>query len=458
MWIEQKGRQQRVYWRTATGRDYEPLTTRQDAEKFRAAAKLLGPETARDLLRSAAGNNPADQRPAVQTPATVAPTTGALTIRELVEWYWQQKSGVPERTRTDAKAMLDNHIVPYFGDVDVRLLRNKVKPRRAAPIDPEGKPMSITGWVNWLADRSGLDCHGQRTGTTLSAKSIRNLHALLSAAFQSALEDDEDDAILARNPCMGTDLPEVQRGEQPFLEHAHFQALLQEMTAWFRPLLVFLVATGVRWGEVAGLQVKHVHLDPDSGQPHVQILVAWRRGPKGVMQLGRVKTKASQRKITLSTMAVEALRPLLAGKAPTDRVFTMRGGGHLHHGNFTRRHLVPAVNRAVAAGVDAGIRPHSFRHTHAAWVLSAGVGPTIVQKRLGHENESTTTKIYGHHTVGADEAALSAVETALAGLLGLDGDLTTVNALEQPEEFLLDPADAALPELDDEDEEEDQAA
>jgi len=58
----------------------------------------------------------------------------------------------------------------------------------------------------------------------LSAKTIRNLHALLSEILQSAV--DGHDQLLGRNPCAKTKLPKVQREEQVFLEQHQFRSPL----------------------------------------------------------------------------------------------------------------------------------------------------------------------------------------------------------------------------------------
>lgn len=76
MWIEQHGRQHRVVWRTAAGRDVEPFATRDDAERFRLAAGLLsrGVEEARALVRGPA-------HAPEQVPATLAVATAARPTR-----------------------------------------------------------------------------------------------------------------------------------------------------------------------------------------------------------------------------------------------------------------------------------------------------------------------------------------------------------------------------------------
>jgi len=50
---------------------------------------------------------------------------------------------------------------------------------------------------------------------------------------------------------------------------------------------------------------------------------------------------------------------------------------------------------------------HSLRHTHAVWLLKAGVHPKVVQERLGHETTGITMDIYSHvmPSMGREAAA-----------------------------------------------------
>lgn len=49
----------------------------------------------------------------------------------------------------------------------------------------------------------------------------------------------------------------------------------------------------------------------------------------------------------------------------------------------------------------------ALRHTHAVWLLKAGVHPKVVQERLGHETIEITMDIYSHDMppVGKEAAA-----------------------------------------------------
>jgi integrase len=129
------------------------------------------------------------------------------------------------------------------------------------------------------------------------------------------------------------------------------------------------------------------------------------------------------------------LRPLVAGKGADDHVFTMVEGGPLHHGNFFNRYWKETV-KAAGAGVPKKIRIHDLRHTHASWLLSAGVAPLVVAARLGHSSATTTQNVYGHVTTEADDRAIDIVDGQLPEVLARDDEGATVIQLSEAEERL----------------------
>ena len=73
----------------------------------------------------------------------------------------------------------------------------------------------------------------------------------------------------------------------------------------------------------------------------------------------------------------------------------------------------PGYKRIAAmAGID-GVRFHDLRHTHASWLLAAGVPVHVVQARMGHGSISTTVDIYGHVLPASDAQAGGVIEQTL---------------------------------------------
>lgn len=141
------------------------------------------------------------------------------------------------------------------------------------------------------------------------------------------------------------------------LTEAEFQALLaHEPDPDFQRLWTFMVWTGVRRGEVVGLQWEHVDLG-DSPQALVT-----GKGDK-------------QRLIPLLPPAVEALGPPEA----SGRVFPIGKGDYISH-RFLRA--------ARAAGLKAKL--HDLRHTAFTWMVGRGVPVKLVQDIAGHVDIKTT--------------------------------------------------------------------
>lgn len=472
IYVEHHGKRVRAVWRDAEGKKQrEPFATREAAERFKGSCLLNPLPKVLAVVRGQADDDlvyPVEPAPSqVGTPIYTSSATGesgrsgGVLFASFAVSILEQTTGIQGRTRDDNLQALQNHIIPYFGVAGLVLtdIRQKERPDRlGARVGPDDKPLSVSNWLLWLSTRRGFDNQGRQNRDFLKAKTIRNLHALLSFILQAAVDDD--DRLLDRNPCSSSKLPETQYEERVYLEHQQFHDLLAAMPTYFRTLLAFLVATGVRWGEAAGLAAKHVHLDPPSGHPYVEILVAWRRVKGGRFELGRVKSSCSQRVITLPPVLVPLMRALLVDKAPNDPVFTMREGGRLHHSNFTR-----VLTKAVeVSGVPAATRCHSLRHTHVAWLIAGKehVAMLAISRRLGHSSEAFTSKRYGHLLDRVGDTVLATVEEALTGstssLLSLDATVPTAtqawvspaskDLLAVPGGPVLDEVDAALPVLD----------
>jgi len=147
-----------------------------------------------------------------------------------------------------------------------------------------------------------------------------------------------------------------------------------------RALLETLYATGVRVGELVGMDVRSVDL-------HSGIALVYGKGAK-------------ERYVPLGEHAVFALRTYLQESRPRliadpnePALFVNFRGTRLSDRSVRR--LIDQYVARIAC--NKNVSPHTFRHTFATHLLEAGADLRTVQELLGHVNISTT-QIYTHVT------------------------------------------------------------
>jgi integrase len=287
----------------------------------------------------------------------------------------------------------------------------------------------VRAWVNELEKAPG-----RKEGTTASGKTIKNKHGFLSGALSAAVEAKLIDA----NPCRGVRLPSTEREEMTFLTHDEYHRFLSCVPAYWRPLVMTLFTTGVRWGEASALKVG----DVDLNDAYMRISRAWKETESGAAHAtGAPKSSAGRRTVALAPEVVAALKPLVEGRPADAWLFVGKRGGVVRQQTFHDMVWYPSVRLANGeeAKRDRGRRPgrmvdedgttlkplpkskqigkrprvHDARHTNASWLLARGVPPTVVQDHLGHESFATTDKLYRHLMPSAREEVRSAISAAL---------------------------------------------
>jgi integrase len=156
-------------------------------------------------------------------------------------------------------------------------------------------------------------------------------------------------------------------------------------------LYVTAVGTGMRRGELLGLEWADVDLDA----ARLSVRRQWTRLTGSKFVLKECKTKKSKRRIDLPGFVVDALREhrkrmLKEGNAGAP-VFCTRRGTHVWP-NWLTRVWKPLLQ---AAGVPH-VRLHDLRHCSATLMLLAGVHPKVVSERLGHSTVAQTLNRYSH--------------------------------------------------------------
>ncbi len=391
----------RVMWREASLKQQETFPSEAAAIEFKALVEASGGRWPRGWLKHVGW-------------ADEAPSAGP-TFREWAEIALKARRKANDRTKADYRRDLDLHVYPLLGHL--RLL--------------DIEPKHVHEWHDALI--KGRD--GRRP---LSAKTITNLHGLVSSLMDNALTHRPP--LIDSNPFAGQleSLPSVRTEEMVFLEPDEFDQVLAHLPEHYRPLAILLAGTGLRFGEATALQVRDLKLT--GSRSSLTVVRAWKRQPDSTYKLGEPKTRRARRTLALSPELVEVLRPLTVGKRPNDLVISSRMGYQLLNSTFHDAGWEPAVAKARVCKEHrveqlgrtgrpvrlpkpcrcSGVltkepRIHDLRHSHASWLISAGLPLVAISRRLGHASITTTVDRYGHLMPELDDAINEAVDRALAG-------------------------------------------
>ena len=152
-------------------------------------------------------------------------------------------------------------------------------------------------------------------------------------------------------------------------------------------LILFAGTTGLRWGEIAGLQCKDISLLNKT----ISVTKAYSRGAKGEKSLGQTKTHQN-RIVPFPKELIPGLTTFIEKRSPDSHLFQMPGEGVLDYNNFMNRIFRPAVARTGMTEVGF----HTLRHTTASLLISQGTPVTTVAGILGHASTQMTLDVYGH--------------------------------------------------------------
>ena len=224
--------------------------------------------------------------------------------------------------------------------------------------------------------------------------------------------------IIFSNPCDRVKPPKVGKPEPKYLDEEQAKNLidcLQNEGVQFRVMIELLMFTGLRRGELLGLEWSDIDFDNK--------IINVRRNSLYLPEMGvfedETKTAGSQRAFKISDAVIDLLKEQRTWQATkrlklgdkwinSNRLFTAWNGEPLNPSTLTSK-----FRRFKQKNNIEGISIHGLRHTNATLQIAAGTPLTTVAHRLGHTNASTTTKIYAHAIKSADEAAAEAISDIL---------------------------------------------
>ncbi len=213
------------------------------------------------------------------------------------------------------------------------------------------------------------------------------VHNLLHKALGQALKW----GMVRQNACASVHKPRVPKTTMRVLSKSQVESLLEvSKNDRFAALYVTAVTTGLRQGELLGLQWEDVDLR--SGHASIRHTLQNDRG-----KLTLESTKNSKgRRVELPQITVNALKAqrewlMAQGLRSSPWVFPNSKGGPMRKDNLLR--LFKALLKRAAL---PPVRFHDLRHTAATLMLVQGVHPKVVQEMLGHSSISLTLDTYSH--------------------------------------------------------------
>jgi integrase len=305
------------------------------------------------------------------------PASGERTVKNfLLEFlnYYEKDGGVAPSTLHDYRYHIRSHILPALGHLKLQ----DIEPRR------------VDAFMKGMLDRN------------LSQRTCQYAYAVLRRALQFAVDwkyipvNPASARMRAAKRRVTTELSRIR-----FLTQDESRIFLDAVRGdRFEALYTLAITTGMRQGEMLGLQWSD--LDLDNGKLTIYRALHRTKRPHGGddpgawFTLRQPKTPGSRRTIEIPEVTVEALLRHresqarlkdLAGSSWQEQklVFTTNIGTPLDTSNI----LHDFQRLLKRAGMEK-MRFYDLRHTHASLLIAVGVHPKKIAERLGHASIKLT--------------------------------------------------------------------
>lgn len=309
------------------------------------------------------------------------------TVGRWMEVWFENYAQIKVRPSSHStyRGYIENHIKPAIGNIPLGKLT-------ALDVQRFYKKLLTEGRVE------RKESENQPKG--LSAKTVRNIHQILS----SAMELSKQQKLIAANPAEGCALPKVEHREMQTLTADQLNAFFREAKASGVFELYYIeLATGLRRGELLGL--KWEDIDLEQGTLTVRRQVARINGDVTEAPL---KTKNSYRSVSIGADAVEILKAQRE-KVGGEYVFPSASGGPISPDS-----VLNMLHRVLKRANLPKVRFHDLRHTFATLALQNGVDVKTVSGMLGHYSAGFTLDTYAHVTTAAQRQAANVMGNLLS--------------------------------------------
>ena len=289
-------------------------------------------------------------------------TPNKITVKGYFKYYLECiRPRVEEATLADYENIIKNHIMPLFS---------------------KKKMVDITFDDGLLLQRTLAD-------KGLSKKTNNKVLVLFKQVFKFSKSGKGEHRVIDKNPLDGFTLLRQEEKEIMFWDEDEIAEFAHEAKGDdYYDLYLFAINTGMRIGEICGLQSNKVNFKKN------QIMVSSSLKPKigGGYKIGVTKNK-SIRYIPMNGTVRNIVRARVQGKRDDDLIFTNGEGEIIDMHHFCQRQFRPLQKRL---GIKKCLRFHDLRHTFASnFIIQDGNDIISLQSMLGHRSINSTM-IYTH--------------------------------------------------------------
>lgn len=253
-------------------------------------------------------------------------------------------------TQVTIRSHLRKHLIPHFGRLQMREIELEEVQRFVSSVK-------------------------------VSAKTTKNLFATMQMMWKSARAW----GYVSHDAVSGVVLPKRYRVARRFFSLDEMQRILKAASEPLHTFYWLAVETGMRAGELCGLQMGD--FDLERGSVSIRRSV-WR----GIFQAP--KSESSTRSFSLSPRLVAHIANRIKWWTPNERglLFATRDGTPWDANMLVKRRLYPLLD---SLGIERG-GLHAFRHANSTLMDRLGVPLKVRQQRLGHSDSSLTLDVYTH--------------------------------------------------------------
>ena len=290
-----------------------------------------------------------------------------MTFSEFMDWGLFQEVMKAKKSYSDDISRA-RRLKDYFG---------QIKASQVTPLMVENFRIKVAKTVS------------EKTGRPYSGTTVNRMIALARRIYNLGM----DAGILQKNPySRRAKFKEHPLGK--FIPDEKFQAIAKELPEDIRPLVITAYLTGMRRGEIVGLEWSRVDLD------------------SGTIDLSAEDTKTDEPRIIYLGSLPELRRVFIEAKLKRklkQKLVFLRADGREVQGWTVSRLFKKACQKA---GVGS-YRLHDCRHTFTTNCVKAGVSKATIMKLTGHKTLSMFLR-YSHLDREQSESAMNSLGELLS--------------------------------------------